>query len=149
VQERERRGCMAELPGEMYQVQTILDRYIAIHDNIFKFSLRKAIPIPGVFKAIDFGQHFRELDSLTSELEHLAISTNNRARVPSAFQEYVAALLKTIQFLRDMCKRLYDKSEGDLQSYKMNQYKADVAMYEGLVDKYRLLGSALNEYIRK
>jgi hypothetical protein len=140
---------MSVLPSEMFQVHAILERYIAIHDKIFKFSLRKAIPIPGLFKPIDYGQHFRELDTLVSALEQLAISKSIKAKVPSVFQQYVTALLKTIQFLRDMCKRLYDKSQGDLQSYIMDQYKSDVTTYEELVEKYRLLGSTLNEYIQK
>ncbi|HBR16579.1 MAG TPA: hypothetical protein DD725_03070, partial [Deltaproteobacteria bacterium] len=55
---------------------------------------------------------------------------------------------RAMRFLRDMCKRLYDKSQGDLQSYTMDQYKSDVAIYERLVDKYSSLGSALNQYIR-
>ncbi|MEK6692627.1 MAG: hypothetical protein AABY44_04285 [Nitrospirota bacterium] len=139
---------MSELPNEMYQVHSILERYVVIHDKIFKFSLRKAIPIPGLFKPIDYGQHFRELDSLISALEQLAISTSNKAGIPNVFQQYVTALLKTMQFLRDMCRRLYDKSQGDLQSYKMGQYKSDVTRYEGLVEKYRSLGSTLNESIR-
>jgi len=101
---------MAELPSEMYQVHAILERYVAIHDKIFKPSLRKAIPIPGIFKPIDYGQHLRELASLVSALEQLVIATSNRPGVPSVFQQYVTALLKTIQFLRDMCRRLYDKS---------------------------------------
>ncbi len=140
---------MTELPDEIYEVHGILERYIAIHDKIFKFSWRKAIPIPGLFKFIDYGQHLRELDSLASALEQLAISKGNRAGVPEVFQQYVTALLKTIQFLRDMCRRLYDKSQDDLQNYTMGQYKSDVTTYEGLVEKYRSLGSTLNEYIRK
>jgi len=140
---------MSELPSEIYQVHAMLDKYIAIHDKIFKFSLRKAVPIPGLFKPIDYGQHFRELDSLVSALEQLVISTSNKAGVSSVFQQYVTALLKTMQFLRDMCRRLYDKSQGELQSYTMGQYKSDVTTYEGLVEKYRFLGSTLNEYIRK
>ena len=140
---------MAEIPSEMYQVHAILESYLAIHEKIFKFSLRKAIPVPGLFKPIDYGQHFRELDSLVSALEQLAISTSNIAGVPSVFQQYVTALLKTMQFLRDMSKRLYDMSQGDLQSYTMGQYKSDVTTYEGLVEKYRSLGLTLNEYIRK
>jgi len=139
---------MSDLPSEMYQVHAILERYVAIHDKIFKFSLRKAIPIPGIFKPIDYGQHFREIDSLVSILEQLAISASNRAGVPSVFQQYLTALLETMQFLRDMCRRLYDKSQGDLQSYTMRQYQSDVTTYEGLVEKYRSLGSTLNEYIR-
>jgi len=140
---------MSELPSEIYQVHEILDRYIAIHDKIFKFSLRKAIPIPGIFKSIDYGQHFKELGSLVSALEQVADATSNGAGVPSVFQQYVTALLKTMQFLRDMCKQLHDKSQGDLQSYSMQQYKSDVAIYERLVEEYRSLGSALNDYIRK
>ena len=140
---------MSELPSEMYQVHAILERYVAIHDKIFRFSLRKAIPIPGLFKPIDYGQHFKELDSLVSALEQLAISTSNRAGVPIVFHQYVTALLRTMQFLRDMSRRLYDKTQGDLQSYTMGQYKSDVTAYERLVEEYGELGSTLNEYIRK
>jgi hypothetical protein len=140
---------MSELPDEMYQVHEILDRYITIHDKIFKFSLRKAIPIPGIFKPIDYDQHFRELGSLVSALEQVANSASNKTGGTNIFQHYVTALLKTIRFLRDMCKQLYDKSQGDLQSYSMQQYKSDVAMYERLVKEYCSLGLALNEYIRK
>ncbi|MFH1821567.1 MAG: hypothetical protein ABH852_03900 [Methanobacteriota archaeon] len=140
---------MTQIPDEMYQAHTILERYVEIHDKIFKFSWRKAIPIPGLFKPIDYAQHLRELDSLASELKQLVISISSRTEVPDVFHKFIAALLETIQFLRDMCRRLYDKSEGDLRSYTMNQYNSDVATYEELVNKYRLLGSALNEYIRK
>lgn len=140
---------MSQLPGEMYQVHAILERYVAIHDRIFKFSFRKAIPIPGLFKAIDYGEHLRELDSLASKLEQLANSTSNRAEIPTIYQQYVTALLKTIQFLRDMCRRLYVKSQGELENYSMAQYKSDVTAYEGLVSKYRELGLALNQYLRK
>ncbi len=140
---------MSELPSEMYQVHAILERYIAIHDKIFKFSFRKAIPIPGLFKAIDYGEHLRELDSLAAKLDHIADSTNNRGGIPTVYQQYVTILLQTIQFLRDMCRRLYVKSQGELQNYSMAQYKSDVTAYEGLVRKYRELGLSLNQYLRK
>ena len=140
---------MSELSSKIYQVHEILDSYIAIHDKIFKFSLRKAIPIPGIFKSIDYGQCFRDLGSLISALEQVADPASNRAGLPSVFQQYVAALLKTMLFLREMCKQLRVKSQGDLQSYSMQQYKSDVAIYERLVEEYRSLGSALNDYIRK
>lgn len=138
-----------EFPSEIYQVHEILDRYIAIHDKIFKFSLRKAIPIPGISKPIDYGLHFRELSSLISALEKVAESASNRDVVPNVFQQFVTALLKTMQFLRDMCQQLHGKSQGDLQSYSRQQYKSDIARYEGLVEEYRSRGSALNDYIHK
>ena len=140
---------MKEIPRELYQVHTILDRYISIHDKIFKFSLRKAIPIPGIFKPINYGQNFMELDSLASDLEQLNVPSGNGPGPQEIFQQYVTTLLATIKFLRDMCRRLYEKSEGDLQGYPMNQYNADVTRYEELVDNYQKIGSILNEYIRK
>jgi hypothetical protein len=141
--------CMSGLPSEIYQVNSILDRYIVIHDAIFKFSLRKAIPIPGVFKPIDYWQHLRVLDALVSELQEIVESTTNITTVPNVFQQYIGALQGTMQFLRDMCRRLYEKSHGDLRSYTQGQYKSDVTKYEMLVKNYRELGTKLNEVIRK
>ncbi len=140
---------MSQLPNAMYQVHAVLQRYVAVHDKIFKFSFRKAIPIPGLFKAIDYGEHLRELDTLASELEGLANSTENWSEIPAVYQQYVASLLRTIQFLRDMCRRLFVKSQGELDNYSMAQYKSDMSVYEGLVSKYRELGLALNQYLRK
>jgi hypothetical protein len=133
----------------MDQVHLILERYIAIHEKIFKFSLRKAIPIPGLFKPIDYGQHFVELNSLVSALEEVADSANNGTQATSASQQYVTALLNIMKVLRDMCKRLYDKSQGNLKNYSIDQYESDVTTYHGLLAKYRSLGLKFNEYNRK
>lgn len=141
---------MSGLPNEIYQVHSILDRYIVIHDAIFKFSLRKAIPIPGVFKPIDYGKHLGQLDALVSELQDIAKSTTNITTVQkNVFLQYIVALQDTMQFLRDMCRRLYEKSQGDLSSYTQRQYKSDVNKYEMLVKNYRELGTKLNAVIRK
>jgi hypothetical protein len=140
---------MNKIPDEIYQAHTILERYVVIHDTIFKFSWRKAIPIPGIFKPIDYGQHAEELNALASALQQIIITIANKTDIPDVFQKFVAALFETIKFLRDICTRLYHKSEGDLQSYPMNEYKADMARYEDLVNRYHSLGSAVNEYIYK
>jgi len=133
----------------MDQLQLILARYIAIHEKIFKFSLLKAIPIPGLFKPIDYGRHFAELDSVVPDLEKLAASADNRAGTTSEYEQYVSALLDTMRFLRDMCKRLHDKRQGGLKDYTIDQYESDVATYQGLVAKYRSLGLKLNESKRR
>lgn len=136
---------MIRLPNEIYEVHRILERYIVIHDAIFKFSWREIIPIPGLFKPIKFGQHVADLNSLISSLDKLSTCLL-KVGVPEIFNQYILALLDTVRFLRDMCKRLYDKSQGD-QSYTKDQYKSDMAIYERFVNKYRSLGSAMNQYI--
>ena len=50
------------------QVNEILSKYIFIHDDIFKLSIRKLIPIPGIFKKIDFKTHYKNLGKLSKEL---------------------------------------------------------------------------------
>jgi len=133
--------------NELYEVHGILDRYIIIHDTIFKFSWRQTIPIPGFFKPIHYGQHVDALNTLISSLDNLSTSVSKNDDAPDVFNQYILSLLETMKFLRNMCSRLYDKSQGDLQSYPMDQYRADVATYERLVEKYHTLGATLNQYI--
>ena len=139
---------MADVPDEMTRVHTILEEYVTIHDAIFKFSWRKAIPIPGLFKAIDYGRHFNELSRLGAELEALSSALNAKPEVPEVFSRYTEALLQTIQLLRQMCGQLHEKSQGEFETYSMSEYNSDVKRYEGLVSKYHALGTALNKYMR-
>ena len=55
---------MRDLTGELLLVDNLLSKYLRIHNDIFKFSLRKSIPIRGIFKATDYANHFEELSSL-------------------------------------------------------------------------------------
>lgn len=137
------------LPEELIQAHAILGEYVAIHDAIFKFSWRKALPIPGLFKAIDFGAHFRGLSRLTSELAAISSALKAESGSPEVFHQYTTALLEAVQALREICGRLYEKSQGELSKYSMAEYNADVKKYEGLVRKYRALGVALNRHIRR
>jgi hypothetical protein len=59
---------MPDLPDELIRINAVLHEYIAIHDAIFKFAWRKAIPIPGLFKPTDFGAHVKDLSRLASKL---------------------------------------------------------------------------------
>lgn len=139
---------MSELSDKMNQVDNILEGYLAIHDKIFKFSLRKVIPIPGIFKPTNYDQSIKELDSLIFTLERVSISKNNNPKIINLYQQYITALKKTIRFLRNICGRLNDKSHGDLQGYTIDKYKSDVDTYKGLVGRYQFLESTLNEYLR-
>jgi|GEM_PF-592005 len=122
-------------------VNEILQEYVAIHDQIFKPSLRKFIHIPGIFKPIDFGTHFKDLDALSNELKEVTVSIEQEDQ-HTVFQEYVTALLSTIEKLRFLCENLLAKSKGN--SYSVEEYNSDVASYQDLVAEYRAIGSKLN-----
>src|SRR6267143_464451 len=139
---------MPDLPKELIQANAILGEYVAIHDAIFKFSWRKALPIPGLFKATDFGAYFRDLDRLASKLAAISSALKAKSGSLDGSHQYMAALLKAIQALREICGRFYEKSQGDLGKYRMAEYNANLKTYEGLMNKCQELGVALNQHLR-
>src|SRR5512141_3329178 len=124
---------MPDLPEELIRTNAILGEYVTIHDAIFKFSWRKALPIPGLFKATDFGAHFRDLDRLASKLATISATLKAESGALEGSHQYAAAVLEASQALRDICRRFYEKSQGDLSKYPMSEYNADLKSYEGLV----------------
>lgn len=133
----------------MIRVHAILEEYLAIHDAIFKFSWRKAIPIPGIFKPIDCGRHFSDLGLLASELERVSRELQQDPDAPDVVHPYAGALFQTIEFLRGMCGRLYEKSQGNVSAYPMSDYNSDVQQYKQLLAKYRALGVAVNRQVSR
>jgi hypothetical protein len=139
---------MPDLPDELIQTNTILREYVVIHDAIFKIPWFKALPIPGLFQATDFGAHFRSLDQLASKLAATSSALTEESGSLQGSQQYTAALLETIHALREICRRFDEKSKGDLRKYPMAEYNANLKTYEGLVNKCQELGMALNQHIR-
>ena len=140
---------MPDLPDELIRINAILHEYVAIHDAIFKFAWRKAIPIPGLFKPTDFGAHFKDLSRLASKLIALSSALKAESGALEGAHEYAAALLEAVQALRDICGRFYEKSQGHLSHYPMAEYNADLKVYEGLLNKCQELGIALNQRLHK
>ena len=139
---------MPDLPEELTRVNAILGEYVAIHDAIFKLSWLKALPIPGLFKAIDFGAHFTDLSRLASELAVISSALKAESGSLEGSHQYAAALLEAVHALREICERFYEKSQGDLSKYPMAEYNANLKTYEGLMNKCQELGVALNQHIR-
>ena len=138
---------MPDLPEELIRANAILGEYVVIHDAIFKFSWRKTVPIPGIFKATDFGAHFGDLGRLVSELAAISSALKAEPGSLEGSHQYTAAVLEAVQALRDICGRFYEKSQGDLSKYPMAEYNANLKTYEGLMNKCQELGAALNQHL--
>jgi hypothetical protein len=139
---------MPDLPEELTRTNAILGKYVAIHDAIFKFSWRKTLPIPGLFKATDFGAHFKDLDRLASKLAAISAALKEESEALEGSHQYTATLLESIKALREICRRFYEQSQGNLSKYPMSEYNANLKDYEILVNKCQELGVALNQRIR-
>ena len=75
------------------RVNRVLPRYVEIHDSIFKFSIRHAIPLPGIFKPIDYHSHYEGLYFLKEELEEIVVSLSN---LPAAENEAEAQFVRVL-----------------------------------------------------
>ena len=140
---------MDSLMKESLEMHEILNRYIKIHGDIFNTSIRRIIPIPGIFKAINYGQHREDLYNLLKSLQKIILKINENNSFAIILKEYGEALLNTITMLHDICEKLYQKSQGDLSSYSKGQYEADLNNYNYLMENYQSIGISLNQLISK
>jgi hypothetical protein len=126
-------------------VNDVLGHYIQIHDRIVKFSLRKIIPIPGLFKPIEYCRYEQELATLCSQLatrqadiaEAIKLETpvGDEADFLATLAKYSAALMETLERLRSICAELCRKSENS-GVYEFDKYKVDMQHYQESVDHY-------------
>lgn len=142
---------MSSLQSLAHQVNGVLGDYVKVHDAIFTFSIRKLLPIPGLFEGIDYCGHEVTLRELSQRLQ-VTISqdlsrTTPRSAAERAFvnglTEYATALLDTIERLQHISEPLCRKSHGD-SGYSYNTYDADVKAYDASVQRYVALGQRLN-----
>src|SRR3954462_4956749 len=87
----------------------VLHRYIAVHNGIFKFSLRRLLPIPGFFKAIDFQQNFESLRFIQGDLERVLKEIERSAAQAEASGRRLAygdALGAAVAQLAEICANL-------------------------------------------
>lgn len=139
----------ADLMGKSSEVQEILNNYIKIHKDILKPSLRRIIPIPRLYKPINYDGHLESLAGLAKKLEKIISKIPDRTEYGNALKEYGEALLKTMLLLRGICSKLYKTSQRKTPVlYPKAQYKADLKGYQANVDRLMQLGRRLNELQR-
>lgn len=136
------------------RVFLLLTQYVEIHDTVFKFSIRKALPIPFIFQPIDFGKLHENLTKISEEFKDCLknikkhnITLEKNSNPESAFAKqlaaYVIALQLTVQKLLEILKGLHINSLGTTQ-YSKTAYKQDLEEYQELVNSYAKVGLVLN-----
>ena len=133
-----------------------LDDYVAIHDVIFRLSIRRVLPLLTVFAPIDFAACAAGLDAVSQELTNVQKELASfRATNPalgvaepllSALEQYVPALLRSASLLRSICLRLAAKAQRT-RKYNWGEYRRDLDQYRESVDHYVRQGADLNRAI--
>ena len=129
------------------EVYEILKRYITVHDEIFSFSIRRLIPLPFIFKEIDFQTVYRDCRFRERELyeviEQLPNKSFEASNLLMVLREYSSALLKTISKLKVISEKLWKKADKEIK-YEKPEYKSDLEDYFSCVQKYQEIGRRLN-----
>ncbi len=133
-------------------VNDALSRYIATHNDVFKLSVRRLVPIPGVFEAIDFKAHVETLTAVEDTLSSAGVTTASALKGSSDaavrdflahLQEYNTALLDAVRQFRRVSERMYRQSQNP-GTYKWSTYQKDLDTYEEAVKHYTEIGVDLN-----
>ena len=147
---------MSDLKNELkliaVEVNELLNRHIKIHNAVFKFSWRKIIPLPFIFKAIDFNGLHNNVKQILYELEtyNKRIDTliediaQKESRFAYFLSEYCMALIETISLLKEILYQLYLKSKNSTD-YNLTEHNKMIKLYEETVNKYSSMGSRLNK----
>lgn len=145
-------GVKNELKSIAIKVNDLLSRYIGIHDVVFKFSWRKIIPLPFIFKTTDFNslhiqakQIFSELETCHEQIDDLIEKTAHKeSRFAHFLSEYCISLIETVSLLKKILYQLYLKSQ-DSKEYGLGEYNKQCNLYKKAVNKYSNMGGRLNE----
>jgi len=138
-----------------WNVNDLLSQYVAIHDDVFKTSIRHIIPIPGIFRAIDFGAHLQKVGNIVSELKNcdrkmkslITDLTSDEREHLDLLSKYTGALIETVSRFKVVLGALYAKSQSFTNSnYDWNNYKNDLAKYKDAVQGYMAFGEKLNNF---
>ncbi len=145
----------AVLPAEelALSVNDLLTRFVAIQREMANLPWWRHLPVPGLFRAIDFSEHERSLVALLSEMGDVrnrisqlrdsgTISTRE-AEFLDALHAYASALQQAVEALREISRKLHLRSQGSA-SYDWASYKEDHTELAALERNYISLGGHLN-----
>ena len=143
--------------GIAVMVNDALSGYIETHNEVFKMSAKRLVPIPGVFEAIDFKAHVEKLVGIEDTLSRAGATTAwvldgskdaTIRKVLGNLQKYAAGLLEAIRQFRHISEKLYRKSQ-DPGTYTWGTYQKDLDAYENAVKHYTEIGVELNAAYRE
>lgn len=137
------------------ELKIIYSKYEQLHQQGFQTLWWRSMPIPFLFKPINFEKLSTELGKLSSimdkkiaEIQLLAedkSATDIEFRFAQGLLKYCESINISINLLQKICRRLFEKSKGSRgELYSMSDYKSDLNTYHESVKTQKGFGYALN-----
>jgi len=136
------------------KVNDLIKEYVKIEEDIFKPSFRKSVPIPGIFKPVDYLSHIKRLQEMEAELEEAkhsirSLKPENETREGQfliTLRAYSSAFIDAMTELKRICGRLDERSRRG--AYSNKEYKEDARGLRDLEMKYFEIGKKLNGQLK-
>ena len=152
---------MITLKESLARIVSVRERWIAINDDTVAPSLvksiRRLLPIPGLFEAIPFRKTSEDLGQLVRELEEeiMKLETFRRSEfadpysrtVAAAAIPYAQAIATVASILRESKKQMADSLDNLGPKYSWGEYKRDIGRYESLRPEVAKQGAKLSRVI--
>lgn len=132
------------------KVNDLIREYVSIEDELFKPSLRKVLPIPGIFRPVEYSVHQERLEEMLLELE--SAKKDIRSLKPDSdstegeflitLRAYINAFKVALSELFRICGRLQSKRERE--GYSREEYKKDAIELRKMEMEYFEIGKKLN-----
>ena len=142
------------------EMDDVLSEQIRVHNLLFKISIRNIIPIPWVFKPIDFEGPQKDLNSLNAAMWNILAATQKLLEegqtvsgrtfreeeliFGEVFLEYGKSLRNSILMLENLCVELHLKSQNS-NKLSRSEYNELLSSYKENERQRLTLGPKLNE----
>lgn len=135
-------------------VSGLQDEFGRAVDEVFRFSLRRLIPIPGIYKPADFksGIYVSEyvlfkLDDATGAIASMRAQCDEiESSYLDLLSEYVTKFGQSVQLFKEMLERLDRKASDPAFDYPKSEYDGDLLVYEDAVRRHWSVGDRLTGF---
>lgn len=134
------------------KLEKTLNMYILVHDEMFKVSLNRMLPIEGFFEAINFASCTSQLEIVCRDLEEkmqemakIQFTNKTSKKILEKLKEYSLSLIETVTQLKSISEKMQKKTIS-LDSYDSKTFYADSENYQKSIASYTKIGEELSSY---
>ncbi len=141
----------------VHNTSVVYNRYLQLHDDMFRMSVRKVVEamVPG--RGVNYRAHDQELESLCSKLlltdEALAklskedLVMRHGLEIKSRLSEYIQALVESIRRLQVICRGKTDQRINEAGEQSVADLQDSMVSYDDAVQYHKQLGAVLTRLL--
>lgn len=148
---KERTYYIDKLKNHFKDIYLLFDESLKIDNEIFSFSFRKIMPLPFIFKRINYEELYNRGEEILKELINIQVDVTKIKGALTGYDkpinfilEYNRVFIETQTALNKVSEQMYLKSENKLK-VNYSEYNALVAKYKALDTKRASYGLQMNE----